>query len=324
MAGVLLVVPSLQGCFNGHDRLPGHGDISVGISPRGDALVFNAAGQGGRDLYQLDLKTQRVTRIAETEAYELGPRFSPDSKAVVYAAGKPRDRADHIFVRALDGTEPKQLTAEDADDRSPEYSPDGSLIAFVRCKTYLADAINVQPWTDEVICVMKSDGSNLRELTKRDASARVVHFSSDGKSIYFVGSGGFQKMSLGDDHAIENISDQQSAAGWVVSPDGRFLAYSQGVYSPDSTIFVARADGSEPRQLTHMNRRGCFDPIFTPDGRQIFFFVESWPDGPSGHPKSSLWLVDVDGGNPHEIAGYSLFDDPLHWQPTLANPPKGP
>ncbi len=41
-------------------------DITFGISPHGDAIVFNAVGVGGLDLYILDLKTRRVTRIAAT------------------------------------------------------------------------------------------------------------------------------------------------------------------------------------------------------------------------------------------------------------------
>ena len=85
-----------------HDRPGGYGDVTFGIAPRGDALVFNASGMGGRDLYLLDLKTHRVRRIAETPDYEVAPGFSPDGNSIVYSAGKPGDRADYIFVRSLD------------------------------------------------------------------------------------------------------------------------------------------------------------------------------------------------------------------------------
>ena len=88
------------------------------------------------DLYRLDLATLRVTRIAATQDYEVAPEISPDGNSVVYAAGKPGDRADHIFLRSLDGKTVRQLTAEDANDAAPAFSPDGSLIAFTRDKTY--------------------------------------------------------------------------------------------------------------------------------------------------------------------------------------------
>src|SRR5438105_3451938 len=109
----------LQGCMDGHDRPGGHTDVRFDISSQGDRIVFNAAGEGGRDLYLLDLRSLKVTRIAATQEYEVGPRFSPDGNWVVYAAGRPGDRADHIFLRSLDGKTVKQLTAEEANDASP-------------------------------------------------------------------------------------------------------------------------------------------------------------------------------------------------------------
>jgi Tol biopolymer transport system component len=81
----------LRGCMNEHYRPGGHGDVSFAISPKSDAVVFNAVGDGGRDLYRLDLGTYGVTRIAATPDYEVDPELSPDGKSVVYAAGKPGD-----------------------------------------------------------------------------------------------------------------------------------------------------------------------------------------------------------------------------------------
>ncbi len=139
--GVILVVcvlialtPMIQNSMNTHHRPGGHGDVSFAISPGGNTVVFNAVGEGGRDLYLLDLKTLRTRRIAATADYEVDPEFAPDGNSVVYAAGKPGERADHLFLRSVDGQTLKQLTAEDANDESPAFSPDGSLIAFSRAR----------------------------------------------------------------------------------------------------------------------------------------------------------------------------------------------
>jgi Tol biopolymer transport system component len=69
--------------MNAHDRPGGHADITFAVSPRGDVIVFNAVGDGGRDLYRLDLATRRVTQIAATPVYEVAPAVSPGGKSVV-------------------------------------------------------------------------------------------------------------------------------------------------------------------------------------------------------------------------------------------------
>jgi hypothetical protein len=81
---------------------------------------------------------------------------------------------------------------------------------------------------------------------------------------------------------------------------------------------VAAADGSMPKRVAGLEKRGCFAPAFTPDGRRILFLVESWPNGPSGVPKRGLWEVDLTGGEPSELADYGLLDDALGWKPRPA------
>jgi dipeptidyl aminopeptidase/acylaminoacyl peptidase len=154
----------LRGCMTAHDRPGGHADITFALAPQGDAIVFNAVGDGGRDLYRLDLATRRVTRVAATPDYEVAPAVSPDGKWVAYAAGRPGDRADHIFLRSSDGQAVRQLTAEDANDADPEFSPDGSLIVFTRDKTYNWGGLASNWDGGGVLCVINTDGTGLRQI----------------------------------------------------------------------------------------------------------------------------------------------------------------
>jgi hypothetical protein len=89
------------GSPNGHGRPQGHQDTTLDVSPTDEAIVFNATGAGGRDLYLLRLDDLSVTRIAETPEYEVWPSFSVDGRYLVYCAGVPGDRADHVFKRFL-------------------------------------------------------------------------------------------------------------------------------------------------------------------------------------------------------------------------------
>ena len=278
---LLVMVNILRGCMNAHSRPIGHGDIAFDISPSGKQIVFNAAGDGGRDLYLLDLKIRRVVRLLKSPDYEGSPAFSPDGNSIIYAAGVVGDRADHIFVRCLDGSSSKQLTTEDYNDQAPSFSPDGSEIVFTRNLTYNWGGLAASWGTDEITCAMKSDGSQLRRITSQYLNTIAPHFSSDEKAV---------------------------------SPDGKKLAFAKGHYSPDYQIYIRNIGGKAARQLTHIDG-GCFKPRFSPDGKRIFFLVESWPDGSIGTPKYSLWQIGIGGENASQVADSRLFDDPLTWKP---------
>jgi hypothetical protein len=115
----------------------------------------------------------------------------------------------------------------------------------------------------------------------------------------------------------------------VYSADGRSIAFSRGQYAHDSRIFVANVDGTEIRPLVYpgdaqpaLRGDGCFQPAFVPGGKQVLFFFDTSPDGLSGDSKWRLWEVDIERGNPRQIADYGLFDDPLNWIPGLPIPTK--
>lgn len=107
------------------------------------------------------------------------PDWSPDGKLIAftsYAVGVPHDnaRSAEVFVINPNGREkPRRLTRNNDEERAPAWSPDGKQIALT-CK------IDNSPLQ---ACVMKSDGTNLRELTTDEG--RGAAWSPDGKSIIF-------------------------------------------------------------------------------------------------------------------------------------------
>jgi len=98
------------------------------------------------------------------------------------------------------------------------------------------------------------------------------------------------------------------------SPDGSRIAFEGWDDSDPSRtgIYIARAsDGGELDRVT--NRPGRFDDVpmdFSPDGTQLVFYMSMHPD-PDPHTDGSLWVVGIDGSDPHPIT--SEESPPADW-----------
>jgi Tol biopolymer transport system component len=307
----------LCGCPYGkpsdHYRPHGHQDTTIAISPKDDAILFNAAGTGGRDLYLLHLPDLTVTQVADSPDYEVCPSFSPDGKRIVYAAGIPGDRADHIFTIGRDGNGKTQLTTADANDTSPKFSPDGSMIVFARDKTYQWGGLAANWEPGGVICVIGSDGSGERELTPHDFFAFAPSFSHDGQEVLFLSMDGLYSMPVDGSQPPKKTGPFLNSASY--SPDGTQVVFSDGKYSPDYELFISGRDGTNRVQITSSNH-GCFHPVFTSSGDRVYFLMEEWPQGQTGVPTSSIWTVKSDGSKQQQVTDSSLFDAPQAWKPS--------
>jgi TolB protein len=312
---ICVAMVCLCGCPLGtprdHYRPHGHQDTTIAVSPTDDAILFNAIGAGGRDLHLLDVTNFKVTRIAQTSDYETAPNFSPDGLRIVYAAGVPGDRADHIFTIRHDGSAKTQLTDIDANDTSPRFSPDGKTIVFARDKTYIWGGLAANWEPGGVICVIDADGANLRQLTSDEDFAFEPYFSADGTRIVYSTANGRMSIPADGSAAPQPLP---GPSGAVPSYDGKSIAYSKGEYSPDLKIFMANGDGTSERVLTP-NLGGCYQPVFTHAGGRLYFLREEWPDGPTGVSKFSVWEIAVDGPTVRMLTDCGLFDAPLSWKP---------
>lgn len=311
----LATTPCLVACFfptpNDHYRPPGHSDVSISAPTADDVIAFNGVGMGGRDLYLLDLNSLTVERVAETPEYETAPSFSPDGLRIAYSAGVIGDRADHIFVIGRDGTSKVQLTDADANDVTPRFSPDGRTIVFARDETYEWGGLAANWGLGGVLCLIGSDGTNLRKITFGNEFAFAPFFNAEGTHVVYSTPNGRRSIR------VDGSNPPQSVAGparSVPSHDGKWLAYSRGKYSPDHRLFVSRFDGTEEFLLTPQHG-GCFKPVFAKSGDRLFFLREEWPRGPSGSPEFSLWESPVNGIGPRFIADRHLFNAPLRWKP---------
>lgn len=291
-----------------HSRAIGHGDVSVSLLPNEDRIVFNGHGQGGHDLYLLDLEDDSIVRLTDTPEYEIAPAVSPDGKWIVYASGHRRDPADHLFRMRTDGTEKKQLTDSEGNDSAPSISPDGKSIVFVRETEYLWGGL-ASNWSNSgMICVTDSDGTDFRVLVPGDFGAFAPAFSADGQSIIYSVNGERFSVPMEDESVFTKLP---GPSGAMPSPDEKWLVYSKGQYAPDHQVFLLNTETGEETCLTP-GMGYCFKPHFTRSGDRVLFFHEVWPEGATGEPKRNLWEIPLEGDRqPKEVFGYEIFDEPM-------------
>jgi TolB protein len=90
-----------------------------------------------------------------------------------------------------------------------------------------------------------------------------------------------------------------------LSPDGTRLVF-QSNRTGNWQLYVAKADGSEPRQVT--NLATAVGPSWSPDGTRITFCAE-----PDGH--ADIFVMNADGSGVRRLTDHPGDDSHPHWSP---------
>jgi Tol biopolymer transport system component len=201
-----------------------------------------------------------------------------------------------LFAMNVDGTEVVQLTdlsaAFPAGIEGPEWSPDGSRIAF--------DGEADDGHTH--IFAVNADGTGLTQITSGDGDEIDATWSPDGTqlaverqrspseptgiAIVDVATGELRMIT-------ENpIGGYDAFPAW--SPDGTRIAFARSPGDqqyPSSAVFVVDVDG---RGLQRVTPRGlnAYRPAWSPDGTQIIFNTN---DTPERIQDAEIYIVASDG-----------------------------
>lgn len=225
-----------------------------------------------------------------THAITLDPSLSPDGKSMVFisvVAGK-----EQLFRMGIDGSNPQQLTHDDADHEDPAWSPDGSRVAFVLKKGDL-----------EQIHVMNANGSAVEPLTPKGIRTIHPNWSPDSRSVAYCTnddihppqkeSAEIYSIELSSRHITKLISGGVNTyPAW--SPDGKKIAFRRMLGETNSEVFVANSDGTGQRNLTNHD---AFDgwPAWSPDGAKIAF-------GSNRNRNYEIYVMNADGSGVQKVA----------------------
>ena len=239
-----------------------------------------------------------------TASYNLDLVPAPDGKRAVLI--KILGGREQLFVMNLDGSGETQITRDDADHEDPVWSPDGRKIAFVLIKG-----------GKKIVQLVNPDGSGLEAVTPSSQSAIHPSFTPDGRAILYCTDDDLRPPVKNEsqiysiDLATKRVTTLISGGVNtfpVMSPDGTKIAYRKIIGDMNSEVFVADANGRNPRNLTnHWTFEGW--PAWSPDGRTIAFA------GNRGNAGYQIFLMDPDGSNVRLLAATEGRGTAPKWAP---------
>jgi Tol biopolymer transport system component len=158
-------------------------------SPDGTKIAYTGPGNPyGNDVWVMNADGTNQTRLTTWQNVDAYPAWSPDGTKIAFAS----DRAElnpftcgstcnqDIYVMNADGTNVTRLTTAPRIDDYPNWSPDGTKLAFRTTRLF-----DTAPGNDEVYAI-NANGTGETNLTNNASSDNSPAWSPDGEKIAFA------------------------------------------------------------------------------------------------------------------------------------------
>ncbi len=270
--------------------LNGYGRVSLGIAADNKTIVTAMSDTSAQiwvtGVGEPSAKAKRITN-GKTDGLA-GLSWLSDGR-LIYTT-QIGDNSEFWTIKA-DGSDSKQLFADNNPKGRPVLTPDGKYIFFDYTRNN-----KTHVWR------LNSDGSGLKQITDGDYATSHPSCSTDGKWILFLswrdGNHHLWKVSVEGGEAVK-ISDKLSMPG-SYSPDGKTIAY--GYFEPG---------GAEPWRLALQSSEGgtvlkTFEPqpslgygkvAWTADGRSLIY------EGRIARV-DNLFTQPIDEGKPRQLTDF--------------------
>jgi dipeptidyl aminopeptidase/acylaminoacyl peptidase len=220
------------------------------------------------------------------------PRISPDGTRVAYTVSETKMEKDkewknvaQVWVVAVTGGKPRQYTRGDKSATAPEWSPDGSMLAF------LADR---EKDGERQVWMMMADGGEAWAVTSHKGGVSGFRFSPDSKQLLLTATD--QPNKAEEDR--KKVKDDTM----VIDHDIKM-----------THLWLFDIAKKEEKRLTE----GSFtvsDPQWSPDGTRITYTTRPTPKADDGN-LSDIWMLTIASGEKKKLVGDQGSSDNARWSP---------
>jgi len=237
------------------------------FSPDGEWVAFSSNRSGNLDIWEVSTKSGAIRRLTENASDDWDPGFTHDGRLIWSSAGTGHLE---IWQADADGSSPRALTRQAADSENPTETRDGWIYYALTSsphdglwktkadgsgETRVASCVNVPEISPDgrwVACpdlnvgpirvIRAADGAvipftiDVPHSRTTDTQMGRARWSSDGKTIYFIGqddngvNGIFaqdfdpeKKDTSATRRKVAGFDPNVEAESFAISPDGRRL-----------------------------------------------------------------------------------------------------
>ena len=299
------------------------------------ALNFRSASTQTSDLALPQEKHLRNVKQLTFGGQNAEAYFSSDGQRLIFQSTRDGHECDQIYTMNIDGSDVRMVSTGDGRTTCAYFFPGDKRILY--SSTHLG-AKQCPPRPDFSggyvwavydtfdIFTAKPDGSDLKQLTNVPGYDAETTISRDGKLAFTSKRDGdldIYTMDANGKHVKRLTNELGYDGGPFWSYDGKQIVYrayhpqtekeksdyiallNQNLIRPTTLeIMLMNADGSNQRQVTHLNA-ASFAPYFFPDGKRIIF--ASNVADPKGRD-FDLYQVKIDGTGLERITYNPTFD----------------
>ncbi len=207
------------------------------------------------------------------------PRWSPDGERIAYISGNPQFTfgaaqianvaPSSLWVVPVTNGEPVRVTANQAMNLSPVWTPDSRHLLFISNQDGSRDIYRIRLGR-----AGGADGEPERLTT--GLSAQTIDLAADGRTLAYSVYTSYahiwyvpipQRGAVSVSEARQITTASESIEGLAISPDGRWIVYDSD-RSGNFDVWKISVDGGDPEAIT-THSSDDFVQQWSPDGTQL-------------------------------------------------------